>query len=53
MNLELIDKTALISGSAKGMATGTEGTGLSNGNLYFPKTFWAPRGNKTHTTNFT
>ena len=39
MNLELIDKTALISGSAKGMATGTEGTGLSNGNVYFPKIF--------------
>ena len=39
MNLELIDKTALISGSTKGMATGTEGTGLANGEVYFPETF--------------
>jgi hypothetical protein len=39
MNVELINETALISGSAKGMATGTEGTGLSNGNVYFPKIF--------------
>jgi len=26
-------------GSTKGMATGTEGTGLSNGDVYFPETF--------------
>ncbi|MEY2607645.1 MAG: hypothetical protein QOH31_5499, partial [Verrucomicrobiota bacterium] len=26
-------------GSTKGMATGTEGTGLANGDVYFPETF--------------
>jgi hypothetical protein len=39
MNLELINKTTLISGSTKGMGTGTEGTGLSNGDVYSPETF--------------
>jgi hypothetical protein len=39
MNLELINKTALVPGSTKGMATGTEGTGLSNGDVYSPDTF--------------
>jgi hypothetical protein len=39
MNLELINKTALISGSTKGMATGTEETDLSNGDVYSFETF--------------
>jgi hypothetical protein len=39
MNPELINKAALVSGSTKGMATGTEGTGLSNGDVYFSEIF--------------